>query len=248
VPGIVHHNAARVPDRFAPYRGLFCPEVAPSPEFVRWLSTITPARAPTVDIIATEGREHGPGHVPLLAVLAPPDIPRVPGPEQRQAMLASLPGGIDRVSGRQAPRSGGPRWSIECAHLRDLRGESTIDVADRLDLRDDQSRDGEGGSRRARRYVARGRQILARLGAWPWALADDGQLERDWWRSERYADALFVWHREAFCDAVNDALATVDALAAHPEWRVSPERWNEAESLYLRWLERVAAARASSAA
>jgi hypothetical protein len=245
---IVGHNAARVPDTFAPYRGLFCPDMPPSPEFVRWLWVITPARAPTIEIIASEGREHGPGHVPLLAMLAPRDIPRVRGHDQRQAVLASLPARVYRESGRQAPRSGVDRWGIECAYFRDLRGESSLEIADRLDLRDDQSRTGEGGSRSARRYYARGRKILASLGAWPWALAADGRLERNWWRVERYADALLIWHREAFCDAVNDVLVTVDGLTVPQTWRVGVERWNEAEALYLRWLERAAAARGSEAA
>ena len=48
-------------------------------------------------------------------------------------------------------------------------------------------------AQKLKRTRSQGRRVLAELGAWPWAVAPDGRLPRDWRDDERYVAALAAW-------------------------------------------------------
>lgn len=101
--------------------------------------------------------------------------------------------------------------------LADLRGFSSLEIADLLDIADDASRNGAGNSRSVRRYVGPGRKELAALGAWPWCLTGGKPIAK-WWIDRRYASALANWHMSATTEAVSEILRHVPSagLWFHP--------------------------------
>jgi hypothetical protein len=219
-----------VPDDLEGFLAQICPLREPSDELMRWLGLLMPVDAPTVPVLGTDGRSEGIGHVPPIEALSPHHLPVFPT-ERRRVIADVLPAGVPRLPSRQAPREGIRRWSMESAFFRDIRGCSTAQIADMLDLTDDSTRASEGGSRSARRYVAQGRAILAQLGAWPWCLAENGRLEKRWWTIERYAGAILVWHERACVEASEATVLAMRAVITTPTWR-SAEFDARARELY----------------
>lgn len=54
------------------------------------------------------------------------------------------------------------------------------------------------GAERAR---GTGRELLAQLGAWPWAHVAAGKLASTWREEERFTMPLLAWHRRAVEEA-----------------------------------------------
>lgn len=229
-------------DDLRPFLERICPLREPGDELMRWLWLMTPANAPTVPLLESTGRNDGPGHVPFLDAFAPREIPAWPHSVRQNAVSEALPIGVHREPGHQRPREGRQRWMLESAYLRDLRGSTTVQIADSLDLFDVQSRITERRSRSADRYIGPGRKTLAELGAWPWCLAEDGKLERRWWTIERYAEALLVWHQNACIDAVEAALISSRGLITPPTWRSTTVTWIVAREMYRTQLSQAVAA------
>jgi len=44
-------------------------------------------------------------------------------------------------------------------------------------------------------WLADGRRVAGRLGAWPWALAPGGRLAARWWRDPTYEERLVQWSK-----------------------------------------------------
>src|SRR5689334_18372626 len=116
-----------VPDDLTGLVRQICPLREPSDELMRWLGLLMPADAPTVPILGADGRSVGIGHVPLIEAFSSQELPVFPT-ARRRAIANALPAGIQRIPSRQAPREGIPRWSIESAFLRDIRGRSTTEI------------------------------------------------------------------------------------------------------------------------
>jgi hypothetical protein len=101
-------------------------------------------------------------------------------------------------------------WSMEVAYAADLEACPTIELADAFGFDDhrDEWFDAKGerhvtlreDSRSVRRYRAGGRRLLHALGAWPWAVVDDGRLPRKWHEARAFADAFAAWHRGAWIE------------------------------------------------
>jgi hypothetical protein len=220
--GMVRLDETQLQDDLHAFLARICPLPEPGEDLVRWLWLMTPAGAPTIPVLESTDRDDGPGHVPLLT------SPRSPGSALHEVRRA-LPEGLPREPGHRKPRRGADRWRIEAAHAHDLRGQSEVEVGASLDLFDS-SGEAVGRCRRAGDYVRAGRELLAEFGAWPWALAPNGKLERRWWTMERYALALLVWHQDACVHAIEDALRASGGLIATPEWRGA--NWGDARRIY----------------
>jgi hypothetical protein len=206
----------------------------PSEELTRWLWLMTPPGAPTVPVLESTGRDDGPGHVPLLWTAQTADLWQMDSRARIDAVRSRLPQGVAREPGTHRPRAGRGRWAIEAAYLRDVWGHSEAEIGERLELYDtDEAKTaGSDRCRQARTYVSSGRRTLASLGAWPWALDDEGRLERQWWTIERYAAALLVWHELSCVQAIEDALRATRGLITPPMWRSLADTWRPAHDLY----------------
>ena len=94
--------------------------------------------------------------------------------------------------------------SLEVAAEHDLLGRPLTDLGDRLDLNDHpvavprQAGTVAGDPRGARRYLARGRRILAALGVWRWTHVEDWRRTRRWWEEPPVRHALLLWHDRAW--------------------------------------------------
>jgi hypothetical protein len=214
----------------------------PSLALMEWLWRLIPPGALVVPLLARipEGSKDYPldrysaRGVPCLPDAADPPLPQRDRRAQHAALLKLLPTVHQREPERQAPRKGIPRWALEAAFYRDLVDLSTIEIADALDLRDDASRNGESGSRSARRYATDGRLQLRALGAWPWALSTDKRalLPRGWHRDQRFAAALADWHHAAVTAALRDSLRSVEAAAGSTDRSLSASVHDAAETAY----------------
>jgi hypothetical protein len=194
------------------------------------LGTAAPAedQAAEVDGYVTRG-------VPCLPFAAEPKLSPI-RPTRVQQINARMPEIHRRLPGRQALRAGVRMWQLEAAFYRDLMGFTTAEIADAIELRDDSTRDGEGGSRSARRYVQAGRRRLLDLGAWPWLLEPEthGRLPANWHHDRRYAEALAHWHHAAVTATLRDCLRAVEH-AADPNGRsLSTLMFGEAQASYRR--------------
>lgn len=65
-----------------------------------------------------------------------------------------------------------------------IRGEHALTFVTHPDKYDD---------RTGRYWRDAGRRSWAALGAWPWALTDNGKLTKTWWKRPAYPDALRYW-------------------------------------------------------
>ena len=214
----------------------------PSRALMEWLWRLIPPGALVVPLLARipEGSKDYPldrysaRGVPCLPDAATPPLPSRDRNAQHAALLELLPAAHQRELERQAPRKGIPRWRIEAAFYRDLVDLSTLEIADALDLRDDASRNGENGSRSARRYATHGRIHLRTLGAWPWALSTDKRalLPRGWHRDQRYAAALADWHHAAVTATLRDSLRTIEAATGSTNRGLSASVYDAAETAY----------------
>jgi hypothetical protein len=103
-----------------------------------------------------------------------------------------------------------PARAIEVAAEHDITGSDLADIASRLDLSDHRtpvptrSDTVAGDPRGGRRYLSRGRQILAQLGVWPWTHVDSWVRTRRWWESDDVLRALLIWHDQAWIRATED--------------------------------------------
>lgn len=80
----------------------------------------------------------------------------------------------------------------------------------------------DGTARKAREYRRFGRALLARLGAWPWADVERGNLPATWRTDAAFLEPLRAWHENA-CDELEQQLA-------RSRWA-----WDAGSSLYLGW-------------
>jgi len=65
-----------------------------------------------------------------------------------------------------------------------IRGEHAVTFVTHPDKCDD---------RTERHWRDAGRRSWAALGAWPWALIDNGKLTKTWWKRPAYPDGLRYW-------------------------------------------------------
>ncbi len=103
---------------------------------------------------------------------------------QRARALAERTGSWDLASGKPFVLRGDQRRKLvpEGGRLKDLKGH--CDLVDGQDV---------AAHRQTSRAVAAGRRAAAALGAFPWALAEDGRLPPQWWRLVTYSEALARW-------------------------------------------------------
>lgn len=226
MPYTVHRDDSSVGDNFPADLACFCP---PSPServgaLPEWIWRITPPGAPLVPILNV-AHAPGPGCVPCIRLTIAADVRPAPWPSRvrDEQIAARVPVGLNRPPRAEARRrrAGHDRWGMEAAYFRDLLDDDEERVAERLDLAIDEDPLRGPRSRSARRYVTKGREILAGLGAWPWCLDERGQLEEDWWTTQRYAKALAAWHFNAFADGLDELVRPAQyAAGERPAWRV----------------------------
>lgn len=233
---IIQRREVHVADNLGVDWRTFCPPCGPSSDLARWLWLLTPTSAPLVPVVVENAPQPPhPGYMPLLYRLAQPPVTSWPHRKRDAEIAARLPAGVHRKPGHQAPRAGKERWQMETAWHMDIHGQAQAEAAATLDLCDE-SYVGKAGSRSVRRYRLAGRAILSRLGAWPWCLDEAGELEERWWETKRYAEALAAWHFDAFRNAVNDLLGTVELAAGRDlRWRTDANRLDHARQLYADW-------------
>jgi len=197
-------------------------------------------------LVRAEGLE--PPRAEKLAAL--PRLPKPPGsdapdrPTHLREIRDAMPVGVHMNPGGtpERPRSGHPRWSIEMAYEHDLLGWSHAEIGKGMGYYHglygaaDQGSD-EGRRRSVERHLPSGRERLSDLGAWPWSLAEKGNLPDHWCERDEFADALHNWHFHASVRVISDALIAIKCLAERHEYR-----WidDEAIDLYYEQLERMA--------
>lgn len=141
------------------------------------------------------------------------------------------------VPGRRRPRGVGVRyWRMEAAFAMDVEGKESVQVAKdfgletRLKLKDGSPAGKMPVSRHAKAYRQAGRRLLNALGAWPWALADEGRLPQNWHEAPEYRAALAVWHRAAWIAAAERLELSADCAAGRRRYFRSTS--STAEELY----------------
>jgi hypothetical protein len=181
-----------VVDSFGAARAAICPP-EPSGELTAWLLQIAPSNnSSTVRLPAFE-------------------VPQIrPATDVQPLDL------VAREPGYQRPRAGRRVWAVEAAFSRDIEGLSSLEIANRQDLRDYSEHDARGRSRSEGRRVSEGRRILERLGAWPWAVGLP--LPRRWWTQAAYVDALAGWHHDAWIEAWEDLHWRAQRLTGGDHW------------------------------
>jgi hypothetical protein len=128
-------------------------------------------------------------------------------------------------------------WSMKTAFYRDICGYEEVELMHQVEFRDWASEAAGDGSRSVRRYLELGREGLARLGAWPWCLAENGRPTRHWYRDEQYARPLALWHYQQTVSVVAAALAAVESAAGATPQIASHTALNEARAAYRRIYE-----------
>lgn len=119
----------------------------------------------------------------------------------------------------KSQRAGRARRDILAAVCADLHGRSLSWVSGIvLGLQDHEefTKDGKVSKepRNARRYRARGRALLAALGAWPWALTAEGRLDHDWREDRSFMFSLECWASRALDDLRGEIARTSRSLSA----------------------------------
>lgn len=136
---------------------------------------------------------HGEEPEELAAVLREYEPPRRPsrGRPARNAYLAAEVAFMLDVEGR--PQLDGSPPSFEVWAYLGARGQG----GKRLKLEEvTWRRDTKRCRAITRVWRDDGREVMAALGAWPWAVSGaEGRLSRTWWREARYAASLAAWHR-----------------------------------------------------
>lgn len=117
---------------------------------------------------------------------------------------------VDRQPGD--PYGYGTRSAALLAYLHDLQGDSSSALAN-LKVRDREFAariDETTALDDADRVLTRGRATLSDLGAWPWAVVEDGALpsRTSWWTEPTFSAALRNWDEGA-----GEDVATVDPWA-----------------------------------
>jgi hypothetical protein len=186
----------------------------PGRGFVQWMNSLIPRGADVVQV-ATRSL----GRVPLIAERARPPLPRDPA-LLRQELDSRMPPVGAREPKRQAPWKFKPMWEINSAFARDICGMDTVGIAQALGLGDYFMTGlvgSEQGSRGGRRYAEAGRARLSRLGAWPWCLTEDGELQPDtWFHEQKYARSLARWHYQQWLAVFAAQFRSFALAAPHP--------------------------------
>lgn len=106
-----------------------------------------------------------------------------PNPGEAESVREHLAHALARMR-----EEGAGRWTPgEPFHLREV---DKPPIYQRFGERAGQ---GEQRVKTLERWRRDGRYACWQLGAWPWALVDDGQLPSRWWRDERFDAALAAW-------------------------------------------------------
>lgn len=113
----------------------------------------------------------------------------------------------------QAQKIGHPARSIEVAAEHDITGADLMDLSERLGLTDQHH---SADTRGARRYLSRGRKILASVGVWPWAHVSRWHPQQTWWTQEDVIVALLRWHDHWWMDAAKRLAGSARARNGQP--------------------------------
>lgn len=81
---------------------------------------------------------------------------------------------------------------LEAAHMRRITATDLAEIGAYLELAP------QGDHRNTRRVIRRGDQLWASLGAWPWALYEDGGLPARWRTDPAAAQALMSWYENGY--------------------------------------------------
>jgi hypothetical protein len=106
--------------------------------------------------------------------------------------------------------------AVWAAAAADIMGLSLVDVSKMLELSEHVQPDhGERRLRGAERHRATARALLARLGAWPWAHAEDGRLKQTWRDEPHFTEPLRDWHERACSEAAAKVEECRSVLVPH---------------------------------
>lgn len=229
---IVSSNGDAFQDRNGESATPFCPP-APSRDFLGWLAMATPPGAPLVKLYC--------GDAPLIRAPVDGDAAALEAVGERPEFAEALAFLLTRPPVELLPewlskhvvrchvrhRLGIRYWSMEAAYAADLEARASIELANGLGFDDhrDAWLDKKGerhvtmreSSRSVRRYQVTGRRLLHALGAWPWAVVDEGRLPRKWHQAPAFSDAFAAWHRAAWTDTYRRLRSS--AAWAGGEWR-----------------------------
>lgn len=104
--------------------------------------------------------------------------------------------------------------AVWAAAAADLAGASMTDVSRMLELNEHEQPDHGGRRLRgAERHRAKGRELLAAIGAWPWAHAETGRLKQTWRSDRLFIDPLRDWQERA-CVEIAAKLERCRSVAA----------------------------------
>lgn len=102
----------------------------------------------------------------------------------------------NQLRGKRLGRNGANITRVECAAAHDLVAAPFPQLSRAQGWSDHEDHAGRpGGSSSAKRAVREGRNLLAGLGAWPWAHAEKGRLHDhpEWWTDPRFLAPLRAW-------------------------------------------------------
>lgn len=105
---------------------------------------------------------------------------------------------VKAVEGTAPKRPGSNlRLCLEAAYMERIEKANLAKIGDYLGLAR------QGDRRNVRRIVARGDELWAALGAWPWALFDSGRLQPGWRHDAVVASELEAWYLRSDAEAAS---------------------------------------------
>lgn len=116
----------------------------------------------------------------------------------------------NQLQGVRLGRNGANITRIECAAAHDLVTAPFPQLSRAQGWSDHEDHAGRpGGSSSAKRAVREGRNLLAGLGAWPWAHAEKGRLHDHprWWTDPRFLVPLRTWIAQGWARLLVNELA-----------------------------------------
>lgn len=114
------------------------------------------------------------------------------------------------LHGARHGRNGAHITRIECAASHDLAGAPAVQLSRAQGWADHEDFEGRPASASsAKRAIREGRDLLHRLGAWPWAHVDHGRLHehREWWLMPEIVSPLRQWIARSWGHFVLDEFA-----------------------------------------